>query len=86
LFRSGAHIDSCGRCLSIQPCLDQAIRNDAGIGDAHVDDQRRVRVGKASPVQFGLIAVLGVPGDKPYAMGMIAVGERNASVGGASSR
>ncbi len=63
----------------------QRILNAGGVGQPHVEHQCLARCRQRRPL-LGDIALLVVAGDELHSLGMIAVGEGNAAVGGAARR
>ncbi len=61
----------------------QRILNAGGVGQPHVEHQGLAWGGQRRPL-LGDIALLVMPGDELHPLGVIAVGEGNAAVGGAA--
>ena len=62
-----------------QTFRQQARREGPGGAAAHVDEQGRLRVGEANPVEVSRqIAVLTMAGDEADRMSQVAVGQRDA--------
>lgn len=66
-------------------CLQQALLDALQAGHAHVEGQGLAFLAKRLPVQC-VERILAVRGDQPQRLGMVAMGERNAGVGGAGDR
>ncbi len=69
-----------------RPWRDQLAGDPPHVGPAHVDDQRRVRIDEARPVEVEAVVLLGVAGDEADAVRQAAMGQRNAGVGAAAGR
>src|SRR5690606_17793872 len=72
--------DRCGRRAAMGNQLPADVRQP---DQAHVEHHRLPGYYQLLPGQIGT-AILEVPGDKAHRLGMVAVGQRNAGIGGAA--